>query len=358
MIEISELCLPDDAEDPGWVAYTGMMARSSAEAVGTSGTAITPAEMLTQAQQGRSRLVRRWLARLDGEPVGLARLVVDLADDPTGGTVLVHVEPGYRGQGIGTELSRAMRHALPETTDHLAAEVMTPVPTGGEVIEAPSGGAVAADHPGVRLALRHGFCLAQTVWFQRLDLTTSAQHWELAGRASHAVAGADHEVRTFEGVPPEELRAGIAVLKARMSTDAPHGEMIQPESQWDANRVVQHYEALSATSRVLLAIVLHAVTGEVVALNELISSRRRPDAPLQQKDTLVLPKHRGHRLGRLVKAANLVAARAAVPEATSVLTFNAHENQHMLAINDELGFERRGVLGLFQVRSGADGGDP
>lgn len=358
MIVITELSLPDHAEAPDWVAWTEMMARSSAEAVGTSGATITPAELLTQAQhdaRGRNRRVRRWLARLDGEPVGLARLVVDLVDDPSGGTVLVHVEPEHRGRGLGTELARALHDALPETTDHLAAEVMSPVPTGEERIEAPSGGAVAADHPGVRLALRHGFSLAQTVWYQRLDLAASTPHLGRAELKARARSGADYEVRTLEGVPPEELRPGIAVLKARMSTDVPHGQLIQPESRWDAERVVRHYEALGATRRVLLAIVTHVPSGEVVALNELSSSRGRPDSPVHQRDTLVLPAHRGRRLGLLVKAANLRAARAAVPEAPAVFTFNAHENQHMLAINDELGFERRGVLGLFQAVRNADG---
>ncbi|MDO5068151.1 MAG: GNAT family N-acetyltransferase [Propionibacteriaceae bacterium] len=359
MIEITEVPLPEEATHPGWVAYARMSARSSEEALGPSGTVITPAELLAKARPGEqcgNLLVRRWLAHLDGEPVGFARLVVDRIDDPTGGTVLVHVEPEHRGRGFGKALARTLREAIPATADHLGAEVMSSVPAEGEgTVPAVSGGAVAADHPGVRLALDNGFALAQALWFQRLELAAAASRWEPLMAKARAVAGEGYEVRTFEGVPPEELRPGIAVLKQRMSTDAPRGEVILPETRWDADRVADRYESMGLTVRVLLAVVVHRPTGEVVALNELMSARLRPDAPLHQQDTLVLPSHRGRRLGLLVKAANLMAAHAAVPEATAVFTFNAHENQHMLAINDELGFERRGVLGLFQTVRGGDG---
>ena len=223
MIDVLELTRPDDAADPLWRAYARMSAESSMEAVGPSGTPVTPAEMLARSQQAEQKLgtrIMRWLARVEGEAVGFARLRVDSSDDPSGGTVLVHVDSAHRGRGIGQLLAQAVREAIPATTDHLGGEVMTPVPWG-EGLAAASGGAVAADHPGVRLALRNGFELAQVVWFQRLDLATPVERW--------------------------------------------------------------------------------------------------------------------------------VAAQAAVPQAPSVLTFNAHENQHMLAINDELGFERRGTLGLFQL---------
>lgn len=351
MIDVLELTLPDDAADPLWSAYARMSVESSREAVGPSGTPITPVEMLVQSQQAEQKRgirIMRWLARAEGKAVGFARLRIDSSDNRTGGTVLVHVDAEHRGRGISRVLAQTIREAVPATMDHLGAEVMTPVPQG-EVLEAASGGAVAADHPGVRLALCNGFELAQVMWFQRLEFSVPAQRWVAAETKARQLAGPEYEVLTFEGVPPEELRAGVAVLKQRMSTDAPHGAVILSEARWDAERVVRHYEALGATQRVFVALVVHRASGQVVALNDLAGTRGRPDAPLHQRDTLVLPAHRGRRLGLLVKAANLMAVRVAVPQAPSVLTFNAYENQHMLAINDELGFERRGTLGLFQL---------
>jgi hypothetical protein len=54
--------------------------------------------------------------------------------------------------------------------------------------------------------------------------------------------------------------------------------------------------------------------------------------------TIVDATHRGHRLGMLVKAANLRALRDAVPAVERVITWNAASNTHMIAINEALGF--------------------
>jgi len=58
-----------------------------------------------------------------------------------------------------------------------------------------------------------------------------------------------------------------------------------------------------------------------------------------QWDTLVLPEHRGHRLGLALKVANLRALQAEHPEVTRITTWNAEQNGPMVAVNVELGFE-------------------
>ena len=51
----------------------------------------------------------------------------------------------------------------------------------------------------------------------------------------------------------------------------------------------------------------------------------------------------------LVKLANLVRlAEIAAPERTVVYTWNADENEHMLAINIALGFRRCGLEAIWQ----------
>jgi RimJ/RimL family protein N-acetyltransferase len=57
---------------------------------------------------------------------------------------------------------------------------------------------------------------------------------------------------------------------------------------------------------------------------------------------VVARPHRGHRLGLLVKAAMLQWLTGAEPRLRKVATFNAASNRHMIAINEELGFEVSG----------------
>ncbi len=95
----------------------------------------------------------------------------------------------------------------------------------------------------------------------------------------------------------------------------------------------------------------HRPTGELVAYTVL---NWRPGVPesIAQQDTLVSSAHRGHRLSMLTKVANLRRAHSRWPSARSVLTWNANENQHMLAINIALGIKPAGYEGEWQKRLG------
>ncbi|MFD0427379.1 AMP-binding protein [Streptomyces zhihengii] len=56
------------------------------------------------------------------------------------------------------------------------------------------------------------------------------------------------------------------------------------------------------------------------------------------QDTLVLPSHRGHGLGIVLKAVNLLRLQRDAPSTVAVETTNATQNTPMRAINDRLGF--------------------
>jgi RimJ/RimL family protein N-acetyltransferase len=62
-----------------------------------------------------------------------------------------------------------------------------------------------------------------------------------------------------------------------------------------------------------------------------------------QGNTAVARPHRGHRLGLLVKAALMQWLADAEPGVRKVVTFNAAANSHMIAINEELGYEVSGA---------------
>lgn len=58
--------------------------------------------------------------------------------------------------------------------------------------------------------------------------------------------------------------------------------------------------------------------------------------------TVVAREHRGHRLGILVKLANLKLIDGHASAAKRIFTWNAESNVHMIRVNEELGFEVAG----------------
>lgn len=64
--------------------------------------------------------------------------------------------------------------------------------------------------------------------------------------------------------------------------------------------------------------------------------------------TRLFDAYRGHRLGMLLKVANLLQLANESPTAALVVTTNAAENQHMLAINERLGFRPVGYTGAWK----------
>ncbi len=61
-----------------------------------------------------------------------------------------------------------------------------------------------------------------------------------------------------------------------------------------------------------------------------------------QLDTSVVGAHRGHRLGLLLKADMLRWLAETEPALEAIDTFNAESNDHMVAVNERLGYRLMG----------------
>jgi GNAT superfamily N-acetyltransferase len=81
----------------------------------------------------------------------------------------------------------------------------------------------------------------------------------------------------------------------------------------------------------------HDATGELAGYTQLVI---RPYKPwlVEQGDTAVAPAHRGHRIGRWLKAVNALRVLDELPDARVIETWNDGTNRWMLAINDDMGF--------------------
>jgi hypothetical protein len=69
-----------------------------------------------------------------------------------------------------------------------------------------------------------------------------------------------------------------------------------------------------------------------------------------QHDTAVVQSHRGHRLGVLVKADMVRWLAEEEPQLATIDTWNAESNDHMIFVNEVLGYRIMGRQLEFQRR--------
>jgi GNAT superfamily N-acetyltransferase len=147
-----------------------------------------------------------------------------------------------------------------------------------------------------------------------------------------------YTMRTFVDRWPDELIEDRCELGRRMSTDVPMGEQELDEEVWDEARVRLIEAAFAAQNRAKVTTVArHDETCRLAGFTEIAVPLGAPES-VWQHDTLVMREHRGHGLGYAMKVANLRALAGEYPQARSVSTWNAAENAHMIAVNEEIGF--------------------
>ncbi|MFS0704313.1 GNAT family N-acetyltransferase [Cellulomonas sp. 179-A 9B4 NHS] len=298
-----------------------------------------------------------------GDVVGYASALLPLTANTHTAQLEVAVHPDHRGRGVGTALLAAAEdhvRAAGRTTTLTWSGVRPEPEPGPGALTAPTGtGRVPADAPAVRFALARGYALEQVERYSVLelqddpapgtagDLPTADDRAALLA-AARAHAGADYRTHTWRDELPEDRLDDLAELWTRMSTDVPLGGLALEEDRWDADRVRTLLDRMAQRRQhVLLTAAEHVPTGRLAAFTWL--QVPIPEVPFAfQEDTLVLREHRGHRLGMLVKGVNLEAFTAWRPAARRIHTWNAQENDHMLAINVALGFRQAGVEAAWQ----------
>lgn len=295
-----------------------------------------------------------FLARKNGVPVGSCSVEFSLKDNRDTAWIGVLVAEDHRRQGIGRRLLERAEATAGNRGRHVfqgfCEEPAESVVGSGEVLRAKSGtGGLPLALPSSIFARGAGYSLEQVETSSRLPLPVPAEFLgKLESEASRHTAG--YSLVGWEGSCPEEFVAPYAELRGRMSTDAPTAGLELEKVNWDPDRVREEEETwVNGGVEALVAAALHNGTGRLAAYTVLSYRRAKPHVVLQE-DTLVASDHRGHRLGMLVKIANIRRAQETWPAARSVLTWNASENRHMLAINTSLGFKPSGFEGEWQKR--------
>jgi len=348
---IGELAIPASIDAPGaedFIEMTHVRNRVGAEVAGNFDLAVRPDELLPSWHAQAFEEKRMLVARVDGRMV--ARAVIELPTGTPVAWVTVEVLRRFRRRGIGSALYDRLE-SIAATAGHPVVQgfVVQGASDSVERIVAPTGfGSVPRDDDASRFLLARGYSLEQVARMSRLELPADrAALRRLFVRAS-ADAGVDYKVHYWSGRTPPEHLLQVADLRGRLATDAPQGGLEPDTSPWTIARVQAEDDNLAASPRTrLTALVEFQPTGEAAGYTELDVPEENARA-VTQGDTIVLQEHRGHRLGMLLKTANLLRLGEVSPGHPSVLSFTAEENRHMLQLNDTLGFVPWGYEGAWK----------
>lgn len=273
----------------------------------------------------RSVVEEFWSLRDGDEVVGCMFLEMPTQDNLELAEVELAVHPRSQGRGHGRRLLDHLVARAAELGRHQLITGLGEPPDGDE-----SRSTRFAAAAGARRSLGE---IRRT-----LDLTT-VDRGRLADLRAEAEKHADgYQLVSWTGPCPDDLVDDYAALVGRMSTDAPMGDLdIEPE-HWDAARIREREDVMARQGRTEVATAARlGDDGPLVAYTDIVTTRHDP-AKAFQWDTLVRREDRGHRLGTLVKVANLEQLLDVAPEVRRVHTWNADTNSFMVAINELLGF--------------------
>ena len=289
------------------------------------------------------------------EILGAAEFALPLLDNThLMDDLFVQVDAGHRRRGIGTALWREVRRIAAERdrdtvlgwTEHLAA-----TPAAEWVRPATGEGELPVD-AGTRFAQALELSLGQVERQSRLELPVPPERLAALRAEAEALAVPGYRLVSWVGPVPEDYLEKVARMNHVLSTDAPTGDIDWRPEVWDAERVrtLSDWEHRTGTGVYTLAVA--DATGEVAGLTHIHCDHAHLDRP-EQWNTSVVAEHRGHRLGMLVKTANLELLARTYPQARHIGTWNADESQYLLAINIALGYRLHGLTGGWQAKLNA-----
>ncbi|MFF2922160.1 GNAT family N-acetyltransferase [Streptomyces celluloflavus] len=273
---------------------------------------------LTDPDTGPAGRRLAWLASdFDGIPVGSAflRLYTEAGQGHLAALEL-HVHPAERRKRTGSRL--------------LDAVVAAARQDGRRCVIAQAG----AGSPGDRFLSARGFRRVLTLVYARLALA------EVDIGALTEIAGRPHpgyRLASWEGTVPDAL-AGTFVASRHAMDDMPMGSTDFGTVAWDLDRVRGAAAAVEKRGDLLHTVVaIDESDGSIAGFTELVvPGDGKGDG--QHYGTGVLPEHRGHGLGRWMKAASVLQALERHPDLEGLLTDTADHNPYMRHINDALGY--------------------
>ncbi|MFD1151160.1 GNAT family N-acetyltransferase [Saccharothrix hoggarensis] len=265
---------------------------------------------------------RCWVLRRGGGIVAIAFANFPEAENGHLSLVTITVHPEQRRQGVGTAF---LRDLLPELEGRTVVE-------GWEITR---GGA------GEHWATAVGFRVVNTMVLQLLSVAeVDRATWDVP-------APAGYRVEDWAGATPDALLGSLAWARNALR-DAPFGDIDFQAPLWTPERVREAEADLRARGvdqRMVVAV--HEESGDVVGVTEVEVRPHRPRWA-SQRETSVLRAHRGHGLGRCIKAHMAWRLLADRPDIERFYTTTSADNTHMIRVNEAIGY--RTVRTLVSVK--------
>jgi GNAT superfamily N-acetyltransferase len=263
---------------------------------------------------------RAFLVHCDNQPVGWYRLGLSTTENLDTAPTEIEVVPDVRGRGIGRAiLDETIRQARELGRTRMVLEAVTDSP-GASLLASAGARAVLADTQ------------------RRLDLTAiddAAYDAMLKDTREHS---SGYALVQWVGDTPDAHVPAFGALQSRMTTDAPFDDLAWEQEVFDADRIRGRDAVKMARGmRTYSSAARHDASGTLVGVSTLVVYDGVDDAA-NQWETIVLPEHRGHRLGMLLKIENLRHLQRHESVVTRIDTWNADSNAPMLAVNVAMGF--------------------
>ena len=270
-----------------------------------------------------------YLMSVDGVPVARGSVSASERDNLHLAWIDVQVLPDKRRQGYGSLL-----------LDRLVAEVRalgrTMVGTDGWESEQVLG-----------FTAKHGLEKKAQAINRRQHLTEVS--YDVVAKLYDEASGpaADYELVRIVGRVPADMSEAVVELSAAIN-DAPTDDLDIEDELMSVERL-QAYESsvIEQGHRLYRLVARHRETGALGGHTVVAVDERRP-ALGEQHDTAVARAHRGHRLGLLLKAGMLIWLAVTEPQVETIDTWNAESNDHMIGVNELLGYRVMGRALEFQ----------
>jgi len=264
-----------------------------------------------------------FLGLVDDVPVAVGTVGTSDYDNLHLAWLGVTVRPENRRRGLGSALLEAL---VAETK----ARGRTSIGVDGWDGEAPRAFAARHGLEEKSRAINRRQHLAEVDWavVQRLhaEALSAASAYEL--------------VRRVGRTPDDELEA-VAEMSAAIN-DAPTDDLDIEDEVYSPERVRAYEDAQLAKGYAFYRVLArHRDTGELAGHSVVVVEGDRPELG-HQHDTSVVAGHRGHRLGLLLKTEMNLWLREEEPQLVSIDTWNAESNDHMIGVNDAIGYRVMG----------------